>query len=108
VHTVGIGGQGQVAMASQRGGRRLELERHDLDSETLQRIASNTGGRYFGARNSSDLADVYAEIDQLERVEREAAPRRLGAPLPEPFLACAGSLLLVQLAVGRVLARRLP
>lgn len=108
VHTVGIGGQGQVAMASPLGGRRLELERHDLDAETLKRIAETTGGRYFGARSSSDLAEIYAEIDRLERVEREAAPRRLGAPLPEPFLACAGSLLLVQLAVARVLARRLP
>ena len=108
VHTVGIGGQGQVAMAGQRGGRRLELERHDLDAMTLQRIATTTGGRYFSARSSSDLADVYAEIDRLERVEREAAPRRLGAPLPEPFLACAGGLLLVQLVIGRVLLRRLP
>lgn len=108
VHTVGIGGQGQVAMAGPRGGRRLELERHDLDAMTLQRIATTTGGRYFRARSSSDLADVYAEIDRLERVEREAAPRRLGAPLPEPFLACAGGLLLVQLVVGRVLLRRLP
>ncbi|MCP3986350.1 MAG: VWA domain-containing protein [bacterium] len=108
VHTVGIGGQGQVAMARRGGGRRIELERHDLDTQTLQRIAAHTGGRYFGARSSSDLALVYGEIDQLERVEREAAPRHLGAPLPEPFLACAGSLLLAQLIVGRVLARRLP
>lgn len=108
VHTVGIGGQGQVAMAGQHGGRRLELQRHDLDAATLQRIATTTGGRYFGARSSSDLADVYAEIDRLERVEREAAPRRLGSPIPEPFLACAGGLLLVQLVVGRILLRRLP
>ncbi len=108
VHTVGIGGQGQVAMAGRHGGRRLSLERHDLDAATLQRVAEQTGGRYFAARSSEDLASVYAEIDQLERVEREAPPRRLGAPVPEPLLAAAGGLLFAQLMLGRVLARRLP
>lgn len=108
VHTVGIGGQGRVAMANDRGGRRLELERHDLDRSTLERIATETGGRHFAARSSSDLGRVYDEIDQLERVTRDAPPRLLGAPVPEPFLATAGGLLLLQILLARVVQRRLP
>ena len=34
----------------------------------LKRMAEATGGRYFRARNSDELADVYRTIDQLEPV----------------------------------------
>ena len=109
VHTVGIGSEGEVAMADTRsGGRRRELERHDLDAATLTRIASATGGRAFLARSSADLAAVYAEIDQLERVGRDAPPIAIGTPQPEPALALAGALLLLEIALTRVLGRRLP
>jgi Ca-activated chloride channel family protein len=32
----------------------------------LKRVAEVTGGRYFRARNSDELADIYRAIDQLE------------------------------------------
>jgi Ca-activated chloride channel family protein len=108
VHTVGIGSEGQVAMSDGRGGRRLELERHDLDPEQLRRIATSAGGRFFEARSSGDLESVYREIDRLERVEREAPPRLLGAPVPEPFLATAGGLIALQILLARIVARRVP
>ncbi len=108
VHTVGIGTGGEVAVAGPDGARRLRLERHDLDLGALRSVAGATGGRAFTARSSADLADVYAEIDALERVERPAPPRRSGEPAPEPFLAAAGLLLLAEIGGTRVLARRLP
>lgn len=108
VHTVGIGSQGDVAMANTRGGRRLVLERHDLDTRTLELIAKGSGGRQFTARSSTDLERVYAEIDAIERITREAPPRLLGAPVPEPFLATAGGLIAIQILLARIFARRLP
>ncbi len=108
VHTVGIGTGGRVAVANDRGGRQRELQRHDLDPETLEQIARETGGRSFAAREPSDLAGVYDEIDALERVVRDAPPRLLGAPVPEPFLAAAGGLVALQILLSRILARRLP
>ena len=108
VHTVGIGTTGDVAMAHPSREGAIRFERHDLDAETLEQIAAATGGRTFLARSSSDLAAVYGEIDALERVPRPAPPRVTGAPLPEPFLATAGGLLLAELLLARVLARRLP
>lgn len=108
VHTVGIGTGGRVAVANDRGGRQLELQRHDLDPETLEQIARETGGRSFAARETGDLARVYDEIDALERVARDAPPRLLGAPIPEPFLAAAGGLVALQILLSRILARRLP
>jgi Ca-activated chloride channel family protein len=109
VHTVGIGTGGEVAMASRSGGgRELRFERHDLDRETLRTLAAASGGRSFEARSSADLAAVYAEIDAVERVEREAPPRPAGDAAPEPFLAGAGALLLAELLLGRVAFRRIP
>jgi len=108
VHTVGIGGQGEVAMATRSGGRALGTQRHDLDDETLARIAEISGGRFFRARSSGDLGPVYAAIDRLERVSRDAPAPRLGAPEPEPALALAGLLLALEIAATRVLARRVP
>ncbi len=43
----------------------------DLDEETLKEIASDTGGRYFLAMDSDQLAQVYEEIGRLEPIEYE-------------------------------------
>ena len=41
----------------------------EIDEETLQTIASLTGGAYFRAEDESALESVYDEIDQLEKSE---------------------------------------
>ena len=43
----------------------------DIDEATLKRIAQLTGGREFRARDTEQLAGIYAEIDRLEPVKRE-------------------------------------
>ncbi len=111
VHTVGIGTAGEeVAMATKggAGGRRVQFERHDVDRETLERIATATGGRFFPARRSSDLTHVYAEIDALERVATRKPPRIRHSDRPEPLLALAGGFLLAEIGLTRVARRRLP
>jgi Ca-activated chloride channel family protein len=108
VHTVGIGTRGEVAMAGRSGRRALRFERHDLDMETLASVAATSNGRTFEAHTSGDLAAVYAEIDALERVERERPAPPAGNARPEPFLAGAGCLLLLEIALARLALRRLP
>ncbi|MDH3211777.1 MAG: VWA domain-containing protein [Myxococcales bacterium] len=111
VHTVAIGSAGEeVPMAARPGAaaRGLVFERHDVDARALEQIAATTGGRFFAARRSGDLEGVYAEIDALERVPRRRPPRLRHAPRPEPLVALAGGLLLVEIGVGRVARRRLP
>ena len=43
----------------------------DLDEDTLNIIAQKTGGRYFRARDTEQLAEIYAELDRLEPVEKD-------------------------------------
>lgn len=110
VHTVGIGGEGRVAMDRPDGAARrgLHFSRQDLDAETLAWIAKSTGGRFFRASRPSDLVAVYDAIDALERSERPAEARRLETPRPEPWLALAGGLVALELVGLSVLRRPLP
>ncbi|MEE8580371.1 MAG: VWA domain-containing protein, partial [Myxococcota bacterium] len=111
VHSVGIGSAGEAVPMAPRAGApdgSLRFERHEPDLDLLRRLASSSGGRFFAARRSSDLQAVYAEIDALERSPRTLPPRMRQAPRNEPFLALAGGLLFLEIALSRVLRRRLP
>ena len=110
VHTVGIGGAGEVAMqrAEAAGGHGLRFERHDLDRDTLAAIATATGGQFFAAQSSAELAAVYAAIDAQERVPRRSPPRQHRTTHPEPFLAGAALLVALEAATARGMTRRIP
>ena len=68
VYTIGIGAE-QLEVASLLGGRRQINPSADLDEATLTRIAEMTGGRYFRARDTAGLQDIYRLVDELEPVE---------------------------------------
>ena len=68
VYTIGIGAE-QLEVASLIGGRRSINPSADLDEATLTRIAELTGGRYFRAKDTAALQDIYRLVDELEPVE---------------------------------------
>jgi len=68
IHTIGIGAD-EIIVRRLFGRFRFNPSR-DLDEKTLRAIAAETGGRYFRARDVQELEQIYAEIDQLEPVER--------------------------------------
>ncbi len=89
VYTIAFGGD---------GGRRLfglsmPSARNSLDEESLRQMAQVTGGQFFRARNSDELAGIYARIDGLEPVEVAAAVQRLRLERYPPWLAAALALL---------------
>ncbi|MEM8913440.1 MAG: VWA domain-containing protein, partial [Planctomycetota bacterium] len=72
VYCIGAGTQGRAPFPTINpftGRSELRLMSVELDEETLRAIAEETGGRYFRATDRETLADVYAEIDQLERTK---------------------------------------
>ena len=65
-----------IALASDvptRGGLRMAVSA-DLDEAALAAVAEVSGGRFFRARTSEELEDVYTEIDRLERAAAPAPP----------------------------------
>ena len=71
----------------------------DLDEKTLSAIAQKTGGRYFRARDTDQLAEIYTELDRLEPVERDHnIYRPISELYPWPLgMALLGSLVLLLL-----------
>lgn len=47
----------------------LQPAQVEIDENTLQAIAQQTGGRYFRATDRKALAEIYDQIDRLERTE---------------------------------------
>ncbi len=100
VYTIGIGAE-QIEVSSILGGRRNVNPSADLDEETLTAIADQTGGRYFRAKDTAGLQDIYRLLDELEPVEEpEAGFRPVKSlyfwPLAAAF-SLAGLLCLVSL-----------
>lgn len=70
VYTIGVAGLG-TRTVEERGNRIASF----LDENLLQRIAAQTGGRYFRAIDKESLKEIYTEIDQLEKSEIEIITR---------------------------------
>ena len=68
VYTVGIGSTAK--MVQDFFGTIQVNPSLDLDEQTLQKIADETGGKYFRAKTTKDLEEIYALINELEPVEQ--------------------------------------
>jgi Ca-activated chloride channel homolog len=69
IYTIGIGAD-EMLVRSFFGIRRVNPSA-DLDEKTLTRIAKITGGRYFRARDTTQLKQIYHLLDELEPVEKD-------------------------------------
>ena len=81
VHTIGFGGEQQELGMF---GLRLQ-QAAEIDEAALRSIAAKTGGRYFRARDTDELAGIYAELDRIEPSPRPGQIQRLRIeryPLP--------------------------
>ncbi|CAM3878097.1 vWA domain-containing protein [Rheinheimera salexigens] len=74
IHTVGVGAEQML----QQGlfGQRLINPSQDLDETLLTRLAEETGGRYFRARDLNELQQIYKLLDQLEPITRDSLTYR--------------------------------
>lgn len=93
IHTIAFGGN-RDAMSVFGFPVQLPGGGDDIDEATLRRIAGMTGGKSFRARDTAELAGIYAEIDRIEPVERDARPVR---PLLERYPWPLGAALLCAL-----------
>ena len=89
-------------------GRVYANMRVDIDEETLQEVAAVTGGQYFRATDAESLAEIYSEIDQLERTEIAVENFTQYAERFGPLLGVALLLLMMELVLSQTVLRRLP
>lgn len=109
VYTVGAGRTGQAPFPMQwRGQTVLRQAYVELDERGLQQIAEQTGGRYFHAENADALAEVYREIDQLERSEIVELRYMQYDEHYAAFAATGAGLIAAAALLAQSLLRRLP
>lgn len=73
IYSIGMGADEMVQpglFGSSFGARRINPSA-DLDEKTLTQIAELTGGRYYRAKNTEELANIYKILDELEPVEQD-------------------------------------
>ncbi|MDL5365809.1 VWA domain-containing protein [Xanthomonas sp. NCPPB 2654] len=75
VYTIAFGGAGGYSLF----GLPIPASGGDdqVDEDTLRKIAQDTGGRFFRARDTDELVSIYAELERLE-------PVRLAGPAVRP------------------------
>ena len=64
IYTIGAGTNQSYTRIPGRG-----LIANQIDEQTLKKVASVTGGKYFRATDASGLQKIYEEISQLERTK---------------------------------------
>ena len=71
IYTIGVGTNGKAPSPSYDMFGRITYTMQDvvIDEATLKQIAKNTGGKYFRATGNDVLADIFSEIDALEKTK---------------------------------------
>lgn len=88
VYTIGVGSMGIAPFpVFTPFGVRYEDQPVEIDEAILTRIASETGGKYFRAKDEAALRSIYSEIDQLEKHRIRQTDYKSEPPTsPMPFL----------------------
>ncbi len=97
IYVIGIGTTGVVLSPVQRNpdGTYVYAPRQtSLDTELLEKIAATTKGKFYRAWTEKDLADIYDEIDRLEKTPIEVTTSQRTAD---------GFSLLLWMAIGLLL-----
>ena len=69
IYTIGVGAD-EMLVRGFFGSQKVNPS-VDLDEATLTAIASISGGQYFRARSTQELAQIYGVLDQIEPVEKD-------------------------------------
>jgi Ca-activated chloride channel family protein len=110
VYTIGSGSRGNAPFPfvdpfGRTVYRQIPVE---FDEESLQQIATLTGGSYFRATDTQSLQRIFDEIDQLEKSEVEVQKVAQYRDLFPWFVLVGTVLLAAETLLGQTLWRRLP
>jgi Ca-activated chloride channel family protein len=108
VYTIGMSAQNSIAIQENVKGKKQPVTSDYLDEELLKRIASETGGEYFRARDKLSLETIYQQIDKMEKSKIEIQSLRHYEDEFVPLLLIALALLFVELVLRFTVLRKFP
>ncbi|MBC7793046.1 MAG: VWA domain-containing protein [Clostridia bacterium] len=105
IYTVGAATDGEAPyIVDGLFGATIQTRPSDLDEPTLTAIADMTGGKYYRAEDANALAQVYADIDRLEKSAIRAPESH---QFDEQYASLVGPALLLVVFETLALATRL-
>jgi Ca-activated chloride channel family protein len=108
VYTIGVGANGTAPYPVMTPWgvdiQRVEVE---IDEDLLKSIAETTGGRYFRATDNTKLAEIYSEINRMEKARTTIDSFPVYKELFTRYALLALACLLLELIL-RLFFRRLP
>jgi len=100
VYTIGVGTQGMAPYPVRTPfGVQTQMVPVDIDEATLKSISAETGGKYFRATRTSELREIYSEIDKMEKTKIDVTEYRNKSEEFYPLIMIA----LLCLAIERLL-----
>jgi len=100
VYTIGLGTNGMALSpyaVNPNGSFQYARVQVEIDEALLKEIAEATGGKYFRATNNKKLAEIYDEINKLEKTEIEEFKFYNYEEKYRPLVLLAGLLLAIEL-----------
>ena len=108
VYTIGVGANGMAPYPVMTPwGVEVQQMQVEIDEDLLKQIALETGGRYFRATDNTKLAEIYSEINKMEKTRTTIDSFPVYKELFPRWAIAALVLLLAELLV-RLLIRRIP
>ena len=108
VYTIGVGANGMAPYPVMTPwGVEVQQMQVEIDEDLLKQIAIETGGRYFRATDNTKLAEIYSEINKMEKTRTTIDSFPVYKELFPRWAFAALVLLLAELLV-RLLIRRIP
>lgn len=109
IYSIGVGTIGQAPYPFQTPfGIRYQMVPVEIDENILKQIATATGGKYFRATNNRKLAQIYDEIDHLEKTRVEVTSYRHAKELYFGWALVGLLLLFVEVGLSKIYLKRLP
>lgn len=108
VYTIGVGANGTAPYPVMTPwGTQLQNVKVEIDESLLGRIASATGGKYFRATDNTKLAEIYSEINRMEKAKTTIDSFPVYKELFGTYALVALAALLLEFLL-KIFLRRLP
>ena len=109
VYTIGVGKEGMAPYPVMTPwGVEVQNVKVEIDEALLSEIAESTGGRYFRATDNTKLAEIYSEINKMEKARTTIDSFPIYKELYGSLALLALLLLMADLMLKWFVIRRLP
>ena len=108
IYTIGVGSPEEISKLGSILGFRFKMPGRGVDEKTLKNLATETGGRFWLAKDGKALRNIYEQIDQLEKSEVESLRYVDYKEFFPRFVLIALALLVMEAILKNTVFRRIP